>query len=88
MNREVILILKFGLSRSIVWPPNWNYKVHSLVFLNMTDAQAKEEVYNWSWEDRADWLSGLEIRTYSCWKIEEVLEFESMLWPGIELEVC
>jgi len=83
--KQVILVIRGGLTPNIVYPGSIDYRVHSLVFVDLTEEEAKHEIYEWAWQDRAEWVGQVPFRTYQGWKLKDVIEYEGMLCPGIDV---
>jgi hypothetical protein len=83
MNRRKahIALLSRGLTRELVFC-QWGFNFDALVFLNMTEQEAKHEIAETAWQDRAEWVATRPFRAYPGWSKDQVIEMEELLKPA------
>jgi hypothetical protein len=73
-----IALICDGLTKELVFYSK-PYNIDVLVFLNKNDAEAKHEISEMSYQDRAEWVGMISYRAYSGWKRSDVVEMEELL---------
>ena len=73
-----ITLLHHGLTRDLVFCHK-DFKVDAFVFLNMNIDEAKYDISEMACQDRAEWVSTVQIRTYPGWKKSDVIEMEELI---------
>ena len=72
-----LAILHRGLTRELVFCHK-GFKVEALIFLNMTHEEAKQDIQEMAWQDRAEWVSNVPFRAYPGWQRKDVIEMEEL----------
>ena len=84
MVQQYIALVTNDLTKDLIYCPR-PYNIHTLVFLNKTEGEAKYEIQETAWQDRAEWVSVVPFRAYAGWKKDDVIEMEELLKPpGVE----
>ncbi len=76
--RSHIALIHKGLTKELVYY-NKDFTIEALVFLSMNDRDAKYEITETAWQDRAEWVSKVPFRTYVGWERDDVITMEDML---------
>jgi hypothetical protein len=82
--QQHIALLTRGITRELTFCAH-PYRIDAFVFLNMSEVEARFDIAEMAWQDRAEWVGMRPFRVYPGWPKQEVIAMEELLKePDVE----